>query len=346
MTLAKILIVLSMFLAIVPPTARAGESLLRPVWESSLGVARGARLLDCVAVGERVLVGDERGGVMALDPATGTLQWFVQAPGPLDFVPSDGGAIALACGPTVIVVESATGRRLFETTSAAAPAASPCSDGRLLFVPSLLESTLVAWDLATGRKAWEFRFASPFSGPALMCGNEGSRSVLVTLDDGTLRAVPAQAEVPRHERWVARVGRVMGTPLVTEDVVVAATLERSVVALDVSAGVVRWRRYVGESPRSSVVSAGGLLVVSTPASLLALQPDDGAVAWSLPGSERPLGDVGGELLVRTADTCQWRQASSGRLLRDRLPPRAVAVGGRLIELHDGRGITGWARVER
>jgi outer membrane protein assembly factor BamB len=343
MTPAKTLIVLAALAASAPPAARAGEPVLQASWESSLGVVRGARVLDCVAVGPRVLAGDERGGVVALDPASGALQWFVQAPGPLDFVPSDGGAIALASGPTVIVVDSATGRRLFETTSAAAPAASPCSDGRMLFVPSLLESTLVAWDMVTGRKAWEFRFESPFAGPALLCGLEGSRSVVVELDDGTLRAVPAQPEVPRAERWVARTGRVLGAPLAAGDALVVATLDHAVVSLDATAGTVRWRRFTGEPPRSPVVAAGGLLVVSTADGLLALRPADGATAWTQPVAGRPLGDVGGELLVRSGDACQWRASANGRLLRERLPGRAVAAGGRMVELRDGRAIVGWAR---
>ncbi|MBM3986190.1 MAG: hypothetical protein FJ296_10980, partial [Planctomycetes bacterium] len=351
MTPTKAFIVLATLVAIVPLTAKAGglgepgagEPVLRPAWESALGRARAARLLDCVAVGPRVLVGDERGGVVALDPESGELQWFVQLPGPLDFVPSDGGAVALASGPTVVVVASATGRRLFEVTSAAAPAASPCSDGRMLFVPSLLDSTLVAYDLATGRKAWEFRFASPFSGPAQICGLEGSRSVVVALDDGTLRAVPAQLEVPRGERWVARTGRVLGAPLSMGDALVAATFDHAVVSLDASAGTVRWRRYTGERPRTPVVGAGGLLVVCTADGLLALQAEDGSTAWTQEGAGRPLGDVGGELLLRSGDACQWRESASGRLLRERLPGRAVAAGGRLVELRDGQVVAGWAR---
>jgi outer membrane protein assembly factor BamB len=343
MTPAKTLIVLAMLAATAPLTAQAGGPVLRPAWESSVGLARGARLLDCVAVGSRVLVGDERGGVVALDPATGALQWFVQAPGPLDFVPSDGGAIALASGPTVIVVDSATGRRLFETTSASAPAASPCSDGRMLFVPSLLDSTLVAWDMATGLKAWEFRFASPFDGPAQVCGLEGSRSVVVALDDGTLRAVPAQLEVPRGERWVARTGRVLGAPVALGGALVVATHDRSLVSLDASAGTLRWRRFTGDPPTSPVVVAGGLLAVATSEGLLGLRVEDGSTAWTHPGGGRPLGDVGGELLVRAGDACHWRAADSGRLLRERLPGRSVAAGGRLVELRDDQVVKGWAR---
>lgn len=322
------------------PQAGAPEG-LRPAWNAALGDARGGALAGCAAVGPRVLVIDDLGGVTALDPASGELQWFVQAPAPLDFVPSDGAALALSAAGRLVVVDARSGRRLLELDRAQAPAGSACSDGQRVYVPSLLGPALVAFDLASGMQAWEFRFESPFVGPAQVCGREGSRSVLVAFEDGTLRAVPAQGEVPRGERWVARPGVPVGTPLKDGEHIVLATLDRTVVALDEASGQVRWRHFPGEIPRSAVVRAGDVLAYATATRLVALDPASGATRWTVPGGGRPLGDAGGGLLVRTAAGCEWRHVADGRLLQEGLPANAVAVAGRLIELRDRRGVAGW-----
>lgn len=342
-------IVLAALLATATPES-AGQSGapegLRPAWQAALGDARGSALASCVAVGPRVLVIDDLGGVTAMDPARGELQWFVQASAPLDFVPSDGGALALSAGGRLVVVDGHSGRRLLELDRVQVPAGSACSDGQRAYVPSLLGPALVAFDLPTGMQAWEFRFESPFVGPALLCGREGSRSVLVAFEDGTLRAIPAQAEVPRGERWMARPGVPVGTPLRDGEHVVLATLDRTVVALDEASGQVRWRHFSGEVPRSPVVRAGAVLAYATATQLVALDPATGATRWTVQGGGRPLGDVGGGLLVRTAAGCEWRHTADGRLLQEGLPAAAVAAAGRLVELRDGRSIAGWRAPAR
>lgn len=344
-----LLIVLATLLATASPgpvAAQGGPDDLRQVWLAALGEARGARLEACAAVGAHVLVVDELGGVTAVDPATGALRWFVQAPGPLDFMPSDGGAVALASDGHVIVVDGATGRRRLETSGAHVPAVSPCSDGQRLYVPSLLGPTLVATDLGSGLKAWEFRFSSPFAGSSLVCGREGSRSVLVGFEDGTLRAIPAQADVPRAERWVARTGMPVGPPLVDAERVIVASRDHVVVALDAASGLVLWRHFPGEVPRTPPVRAGDVLVFGTATRLVALDPDTGAERWVQQETGRPLGEVDGGVLVRTRGGSQWRAARDGRVLQAHLPATTVAVAGRMVELREGRDLAGWVAPRR
>jgi outer membrane protein assembly factor BamB len=357
MTSAKLLIVLLTLLSAGAPPAEARVDppadpvapgpRLREAWEAALGPARGTTLKNCVSVGERLLVSDWDGGVTALDPRTGALQWFVQTPSAVQFRPSDGGAIALASGPAVIAVDGATGHRLLEIATASAPGASPCSDGELLFVPSLLDDTLVAWDIDTGTKAWEFRMPAPFTGVSLVVGTEGSRSVVVATTDGRLRAIPAQREVPRGERWVQRVGRVIGAPVLDGNRLLVASADRTLLALDVASGNVAWKQFPGETPRFAPVVAGGQVAVLTGAGVLVLDAETGVLAWDLPGGGMPVGEVGGELLLRReGGTCEWREAATGRLLAEHLPGMAVACGGRLIELRDGERVVAGERAER
>jgi outer membrane protein assembly factor BamB len=328
-------------------TRTSGGPTLRPLWERQLGVARGASLRACRAVGSRVLVVDAAGGVTALDPASGAIEWFVQAPGPVEaFLPSDGGAIAIASGTDVLAINGPTGRRVFEVRSASAPAYSPCSDGRLLYVPALLGDMLVAWDMSTGTRAWEFHLPAHFAGPAIVSGREGTGSVLVTTADGLLRAIPAQLGVPEHERWYQRVGTILGAPLVVGPVILVASSDRAVIALDAASGVVKWKHFTGAPVRSPPVVVGERVVVQTSDSLVALDVATGAPAWEQPESVYPLGEVGGELLVRPAGGgCEWREIATGRLIQGGLPANSIAASGMLVELHAGSVVAGWKRSE-
>ncbi|HEX5011584.1 MAG TPA: PQQ-binding-like beta-propeller repeat protein [Planctomycetota bacterium] len=350
MTPSTMLLVLSTLVAAAAPqdhsTRTSGGPTLRPLWERQLGVARGASLRTCRAVGPRVLVVDAAGGVTALDPASGAIQWFVQAPGPVTaFLPSDGGAIATASGTDVLAIDGATGRRVFQVQSASAPAYSPCSDGRLLYVPALLGDMLVAWDMSTGTRAWECHMPAHFAGPATVTGSQGTGSVLVPTADGLLRAVPAQLGVPERERWTQRVGTILGAPLVVGQLILVASSDRAVIALDAPSGVVKWKHFTGAPVRSPPVVVGERVVVRTSESLVALDLATGASAWEQPESALPLGEVGGELLVRAPrGGCEWREIATGRLITGGLPAGSIAASGMLVELSSG-AIAGWKRSE-
>lgn len=339
-------LLLPLLFAAVAPGSQLGQatSPLQQAWEEPLGAARGADLLEVVSsAGGRALVIDSAGGVTALDPTTGALQWFVQMPAPLSHLPSDGGAIALDSGPTIVVVDGPTGRRLYQSTTVMAPASSPCSDGHILFVPALLDDALVAWDMQHDAKAWEFHMPAAHAGPALLCGPEGARSVLLPGEDGVLRAIPAQLEVPRGDRWSQRLGRVVGVPLLTGTSVVVATSDRAVACVDTGSGVLRWRVGTGEAPRTSPVAVGDFVAVATTGHVLLLRRDTGAIVWEQESSDRPLGEVGGGLLVRRAGTggCNWLETATGHVLLDHLPGTSVALGGWLIELRSNSVIAGW-----
>jgi outer membrane protein assembly factor BamB len=345
------LLVLSSLVAAASPEDHAartsGGPTLRPLWERQLGVARSASLRTCRAVGPHVLVVDAAGGVTALDPASGAIQWFVQAPGPVAaFLPSDGGAIAIASGTDVLAIDGATGRRVFEVQSASAPAYSPCSDGRLLYVPALLGDMLVAWDMKSGMRAWECHMPAHFAGPSIVTGSQGTGSVLVPTADGLLRAIPAQLGVPERERWTQRVGTILGAPLVVGGLVLVSSSDRAVIALDVPSGVVKWKHFTGAPVRSPPVVVGERVVVQTSESLVAMDLATGATAWEQRGSAMPLGEVGGELLVRAlGGGSEWREIATGRLITGGLPGTAIAAGGMLIELHAGAIVAGWKRSE-
>ena len=344
------LLVRSSLVAAATPDAQttrtSGGPTLRPLWERQLGAARGVSLRACRPVGDRVLVVDAAGGLTALDPATGAIEWFVQAPGPVEaFMPSDGGAIAIASGTDVLAIDGPTGRRVFDVRSASSPAYSPCSDGRILYVPALLDDMLVAWDMQTGTRAWSFHMPAHFAGPTIMSGREGTGSVLVSTADGMLRAIPAQLGVPAHDRWEQRVGSIQGAPLIVGHLIVLGSSDRAVIALDAASGVVKWKHFTGAPVRSPPVVVGERVVVQSD-SLVALDLATGAPAWEQPESAMPLGEVGGELLVRPASGgCEWREIATGRLIQGGLPASSIAASGMLVELKGGTSVAGWKRSE-
>ena len=119
-----------------------------------------------------------------------------------------------------------------------------------------------------------------------------------------------------------------------------------VTVVDAPSGVVKWKHFTGAPLRSPAVVVGEHVVVQTSESLVALDLATGAAAWEQPESMRPMGEVGGELLVRTeGGGSEWREIATGRLIQDGLPANSVAASGMLIELRAGTAVAGWKRSE-
>jgi outer membrane protein assembly factor BamB len=327
------------------PAVQVRPVVLEPAWTSPLGTLRETHLVTAGRVGELLLVQDGRHGITALDPSSGAPVWFVQLSGPLDHWPSPGdAALVFGSGTAQVVVDPRTGERLATRHGASVASHAAASDGRLLFVPSLVGDELVVTDLATGLKAWGMGMARPFSTPALVVGSEARRSVVVGTRDGMLRAVPAAVDVPRAERWVTRVGLPVGVPTLHADRLYVAGEDRVLWALSPAAGDVQWKHLPGETLVSGPVALGDVVCIATPTRLLALRAADGQPAWELAGRFVPRGEVAGLLLVGAdGGRCQLRDPADGSLKLDGLPPELVAAGAVAVALRGGVDVVAWRR---
>jgi len=322
------------------PPAHAIAALPAPIahvaqeraWEAALGTLRNTRLTAARVADDHLIVQDADGGLTALDPATGVTRWFVRLPGPLDRWPAGGGGtLVLVAGGEVLVVDAASGRRLARLTSPDVPAGSPVSDGRLLFTPALVGHRLVATELERGQRLWEFRFGTPLDGPALLVGERAGRTVIVATDDGVLHGIPAQAEPPRTERWIARTGRLAGPAVSDGQRVFVATEDREVLALDAGTGDTLWRHLPGQSLTGGVVLSGDLVVVGTADRVIALEAATGAERWKRKQPDRPLAASGGVIQVAREGEVALLDAADGHDLVTGLPKATVLADGVVVE---------------
>jgi outer membrane protein assembly factor BamB len=357
MLITAAFIVLAGLLAEVPsstpalapaPASAAADAKLEPLWSTPLGQLRQTSLLRAGPVGDALLVVDGRNGVSAIEFADGTPRWLVQLSGPLAHWPNEGAdTVTLSSGTRSVVVELSTGRRLFELDSAELPAGSPVSDGRLVYVPSLLDDTLTAIDMQSGMQAWEYRLPARFASGAQLIGGEGRTSVLVASDDGKLRAVPAGLDVPRGERWVRHVGTLLAPPVVSGERIYVTTVGRELIALDAGSGEVEWKHLPGEPLAGAPVVVGESIVLATHTRLLSLSADTGAVEWEQPAAGTPVGLVGDTVLVSgRAGSAGLRDAASGSDVPAQLPQGAHSAAGLVVALQRSSDVAAWRLVRR
>ncbi|HTE04904.1 MAG TPA: PQQ-binding-like beta-propeller repeat protein, partial [Planctomycetota bacterium] len=313
-------------------------------WMAPLGELRHAALLHVGPVGDLLLAEDDRGGLTALDPESGTPRWFVQLPALLTSWPVPGDRhLALACGADVVVVVAATGTRVCTVSSSSIPANSPTADEHALYVPTLLRDRLVATDLDTGAQSWEYQLSAPIATPAQLIGPAGTRSVLVGCDDGVLRALPTGRSVPEAERWAVHVGPILDRPMIAGGRVFVASRERVLTALDESSGVVLWTHLPGERLRGAPVVVGDLVVFGTGTRLVALHAENGRPAWEQASTSMPLAELQGALVCTCAadGSSELRDAATGIAYPRHLPGNVASSHGLLMELRGGAEIVAW-----
>jgi len=314
---------------------------LEQAWALSFGELRRAPLLPLMPLGELVLVADERGGLSALQAETGTLRWFVQLSGPLDTVPVAGRFLALTSGATTLVVEARSGARIGSFTSAEVATQAAASDGRLLYLPSVLDHTLLTVDLASGQTVWRFTFPERFVTPVLLGQREGGRVAVVGCANGRLYGLPAEGAPPRREQWSHVTGALAGAPLWHDGDLLVAGRDGVLWKLQAAGGGVVWKQSLGASLTAAPLLAGGTLVASTRDGLVACSAETGAVLWRAQGAESALTAGEHRIIARTGARLVARAVDDGRLLADPAPPGLTGVGAMWIERRPRGLLVGW-----
>jgi len=291
-------------------------------------------------VGGRLFVATDPGRLLALDSATGAIDWSLSTDRCSAASPAvRGGVVYFAlmdpppCGDQprsgrVIAVRAGDGKTLW-AFSCGVSESSPLVVGRTVYVGSQ-DGLLYALDARTGRERWSFQTAGKIKGGAAFADG----TVFVGSYDGRVYAIEARTG---RLRWVASVGApVYATPAIGAARLIIGTLAGDVYALALSDGRTSWTRRTGSYVYSSAAISGGTAFVgSYDGHLYALRLADGSIRWEY-GTGSPVSGtptvVDGVVYFSRCLAC-W----AGRTFH--LPPRTFAVdaasGRRLWAFPDG-----------
>jgi outer membrane protein assembly factor BamB len=112
-----------------------------------------------------------------------------------------------------------------------------------------------------------------------------------------------ETEAAGRERWSAEVGRAAGPPCAAGDLVLVATADLGVTAIDTGTGGIRWRQTLPQPPVSGPVANDDVAVVATPEGLIGLSLENGGLLWHVPcaPSAAPLCADDDRVVAVTAD---------------------------------------------
>jgi outer membrane protein assembly factor BamB len=308
---------------------------LRAVWEQSFGtpVAHPPAHDD-----QRIYLALKDGRLAAVSADGGTLAWTTSAPA--DTSPAvDRTGVYVGTGEQLLALDPATGRLQWQAPLAAPLAAPPAAAGGWLLT-ALANGEIVAWRAATGEMLWRrplgatARVTPLVAGDRVFVGLADQRVASLALLDGSPGwSCPVEGEPTglaeadglvyagttghffyaidaRDGRtaWRWRIGAaVIGAPPVDARHVYVAALDNQVRALDRRHGAQRWKRALPARPLGSPLVVGDSVVPSAlAAELRGLNVRDGAgtgrhpldreVALPLAGVPLPLAR-GGDLIA-------------------------------------------------
>ena len=208
---------------------------------------------------------------------------------------------------------------------------TPAVAAGILYVTSL-DGVLYALDAQTGDELWSFETDGGIPSPPVV--DEAAGLVYVAGFDQRLRAIGIESH---EEVWSVKAGNwFWTTPLVSNGVVYAGSLDGKVYAIETDTGAELWREpYETEAPiRAAPVIAGGkLIVVDRDGNVHGIDPAEGIDASN---GFLPLGDdvLADPLVVQPAEGGETVLfvTSAGDLVQ--VDPETLALVGRPIVLGD------------
>jgi outer membrane protein assembly factor BamB len=297
-----------------------------------------------------------RGGLFAVDLASGKLKWSARPAGTQSGSPGvstapavSGEAVIVPMGNTLMALSLATGRELWRGP-VVEKGAAVATGGGLAFVLGG-DGFFHAFDVATGHEKWKVEFArfkackpEPVVRDGVVYVTRGVRvseasangpasymRYLVALDANTGAERWRYAYAPTRNST----GGCIGQPVVAGDTFFGFEEEEStLVAINLADGRERWkplqvRRPVDGQERAvavgGLVDAGSVLIGVTRNHLIAFDKATGRTAWELPGQYRenfPATAVAGRVL--------YFQGHPGASPASEVQDRIVYVGGKPV----------------
>ncbi|MCH7976367.1 MAG: PQQ-binding-like beta-propeller repeat protein [Bacteroidetes bacterium] len=198
--------------------------------------------------------------------------------GPASPLIAGGYVIVSTKAGRVDVIELSNGRKVGRVTLGDAIEGAPVLvDERILVVPVAAgRDGLVAYNLATGSKAWTLR-DNPHAAGLLLSGG----TVVAAALDGTLRGIEP---LTGNERWSMQPDSMRAfyaAPTeIADGLVVAADEAGGLVAFSPTTGLIRWRKEIGLPVMRTPSAFGGRFFVPTArGQLLAIDSAIGETVW-------------------------------------------------------------------
>jgi outer membrane protein assembly factor BamB len=281
---------------------------LAEAWHAGIGAGGGYRqkiTAEPIIAGNRVFVMDSAAVVTALDTKTGSQLWRTETADPdADStnvgggIAFDGGKLFVATGlAEALALDAATGKVTWRVRLPTAARAAPTiADGKL-FIPTL-DSQILALAAADGKRVWGYQAPSvdtsvlglpspAFAEGLVVAGFGGGDLICLRAGSGAVSWTDSLASA-RGRASLVDLSAINGLPVIDEGRVYATGLGGLLVSLDLRSGRRLWERDIG-SDQTPCVAGDWLFVLTTDQNLVAVNRQDGAIAWitQLPHWETP-----------------------------------------------------------
>ena len=324
----------------------AAPMAVQPSWRQSIGKVT-FPLTVAVANG-LLFVGDNDGNVSAVEAATGSTVWRVNAGARISAGVGSDGTTAAVITRDGNLVALASGQVKWKRSLGVRVATAPLVAGGRVFVLGV-DRAVLAFDASDGARLWQLKrpgdpltlsqsgVIAPFKNTLIV--GQGPRMASI---DPISSAVRWEVTIgaPRGANEVERLADLVGPVLRTGDTVCARSFQAGVGCVNAERGTVAWTKTIGGT---DAVSGDGSQVFGADASdrLTAWKTDNGDVMWTsealmFRGLGAPavvagsvvFGDQDGTLhfFTRAKGESQARVATDGSAIS--IPP--VVVGGLLI----------------
>lgn len=261
------------------------------VWEVKTGKPdeRAGLFIRPATRGDRVYVNATRGGVEALDLATGKTVWHYDTKARLGSGPAvDDGLVAVGgLDGEVIVLDADTGAQKWTAKVNNEIIAAPAIGQGLVVVRSN-DGRVTAFDAANGERRWFWDHSTPSlslrgnASPVLVPGG-----VFVANDDGTVSALSTkdgavqwtqEVGVATGRNELQRLADVDGTPLFDNGVLYATSQKQVTMALDPASGRPQWS-YTHGGPGALGLGPDRLVVSDPEGHVWAIDRGGGGSLW-------------------------------------------------------------------
>lgn len=266
--------------------------LLNIVWRADLSTSNLFSTYDVergglAATAGIVAVGTSARGLVGLDASTGAIRWEQAEPAEAyAAAPGVGGRRFFVPGPDGVLraFDAASGRLDWERDHGAPLHAMPAADEDVVCVSSTV-GTVQAVDARSGRALWSFEH--PVGGQMTMVGDGAcamrADETYVGFSDGTLAALGADG----RPRWLVDLGQgeerfvdVDTQPLLTPDLVIAASFSGGIAAYDRASGARRWHADL-TGATSPLWVDGSIVTTTADGTVVWLNPQDGTLRHEL-----------------------------------------------------------------
>jgi outer membrane protein assembly factor BamB len=203
-----------------------------------------------------LLLRQQDGSVLALDPASGETRWQANSgvAGTLPAALAEG--LVVVAGAGAAALDAATGRTLWSAPLPPLAAPPVVAGGQVLLGGE--DGTLHALDARSGAPLWTYATSAPLEAAPVV--DERRRVLLGT---GARRVVALRADERGSERWRFKVGGALGSPpALFEDAVLFAAYDAVLYAFRRGNGHLAWRAPLPSRPLSGPLLARGAVLVA------------------------------------------------------------------------------------